>query len=99
MKENSIRKAIREGRGALGTGIREFATRGIPRIIELSGFDYCQIDMEHGAYDMETLANLAEWFTATAVSPIVRMHKAYAHLIPGILDQGLMGIQVSCIDN
>lgn len=99
MKENSIRRAVREGRAALGTGIREFATRGIPRIIELSGFDYCQIDMEHGAYDMETLANLAEWFTATGVSPIVRMHKVYLHLIPGILDQGIMGIQVSCIDN
>jgi hypothetical protein len=30
MKENSIRRAVREGRAALGTGIKEFASRGIP---------------------------------------------------------------------
>ncbi len=51
MKENSIRRAVREGRAALGTGLKEFATRGVPHIIASSGFDYCMIDMEHGAFD------------------------------------------------
>ena len=73
MKENSIRRAVREGRAALGTGLKEFATRGVPWIIESSGFDYCMIDMEHGAFDLETIANLAGWFAATNVSPVVRM--------------------------
>jgi hypothetical protein len=35
------------------------------------------------------------WFQATSVSPIVRIHKSFLHLIPCILDQGIMGIQVS----
>ena len=99
MKENSIRRAVREGRAALGTGLKEFATRGVPWIVESSGFDYCMIDMEHGAFDMETIANLAGWFMATNVSPIVRIHKAFIHLIPAILDQGIMGIQISGVDN
>ena len=47
---------------------------------------------------METIANLASWFQATNVSPIVRLHKSFAHLIPGILDQGIMGIQVSEVE-
>jgi 2-keto-3-deoxy-L-rhamnonate aldolase RhmA len=51
MKENSIRRAVREGRAALGTGLKEFASRGVPWIIEASGFDYCAIDHEHGAFD------------------------------------------------
>jgi 2-keto-3-deoxy-L-rhamnonate aldolase RhmA len=54
MKENSIRRAVREGRAALGTGLKEFASRGVPWIIEAAGFDYCAIDHEHGAFDMET---------------------------------------------
>jgi 2-keto-3-deoxy-L-rhamnonate aldolase RhmA len=29
---------------------------------------------------------------------IVRIHKSFAHLIPGILDQGIMGIQVSEVE-
>jgi 2-keto-3-deoxy-L-rhamnonate aldolase RhmA len=99
VKENSIRKAVREGRAALGTGLKEFASRGVPRIIESSGFDYCMIDMEHGAFDLETIANLAAWFAATDVSPIVRIHKAFTHLIPVVLDQGIMGIQISGVDN
>jgi 2-keto-3-deoxy-L-rhamnonate aldolase RhmA len=99
MKENSIRRAVREGRAALGTGLKEFASRGVPRIIEEAGFDYCAIDHEHGAFDMETIANLASWFQATNVTAIVRIHKSFAHLIPGILDQGIMGIQVSEVES
>ncbi|HEV7822868.1 MAG TPA: aldolase/citrate lyase family protein [Burkholderiales bacterium] len=99
MKENSIRRAVREGRAALGTGLKEFASRGVPHIIEASGFDYCMIDMEHGAFDLETIADLAGWFAATRVSPIVRIHKAFMHTIPALLDQGAMGIQISGVDN
>jgi 2-keto-3-deoxy-L-rhamnonate aldolase RhmA len=90
---------VREGRAALGTGLKEFASRGVPWIIETAGFDYCMIDMEHGAFDLETIANLAAWFAATDVSPIVRIHKAFLHYIPLMLDQGIMGIQISGVDN
>ena len=99
MKDNSIWRAVREGRAALGTGLKEFASRGVPWIIEASGFDYCMIDHEHGAFDLETIADLAGWFQATDVSAIVRIHKSFTHLIPAILDQGIMGIQVSEVDS
>ena len=99
MKENSIRRAVREGRAALGTGLKEFAARGVPRIIEQAGFDYCMIDMEHGAFGIETIADLAAWFAATEISPIVRIHKAFVHYIPLMLDQGVMGVQISGVEN
>jgi len=38
MTENIIRRAPRKGRAALGTGIKELASRGIPGIIELPIF-------------------------------------------------------------
>jgi 2-keto-3-deoxy-L-rhamnonate aldolase RhmA len=47
---------------------------------------------------MKTIANLASCFQATKVTAIVRIHKLFAHLIPGILDQGIMGIQVSEVE-
>src|SRR5262245_32337435 len=98
MKDNSIWRAVREGRAALGTGLKEFRSRGVPWIIEASGFDYCMIDHEHGAFDLESIADLAGWFQATNVSPIVRIHKSFTHLVPAILDQGIMGVQVSEVD-
>jgi 2-keto-3-deoxy-L-rhamnonate aldolase RhmA len=88
MKENSIRRAVREGRAALGTGLEEFASRGVPWIIEQAGFDYCAIDHEHGAFDMETIADLASWFQATAeeARAIVRLAK-----YPPIGSRGISG--------
>jgi 2-keto-3-deoxy-L-rhamnonate aldolase RhmA len=56
------------------------------------------IDYEHGAFDLPQIADLASWFQATDVSAIVRIHKSFTHLIPGILDQGIMGIQISEVD-
>ncbi|WP_428489839.1 hypothetical protein [Rhodopila sp.] len=50
MKENSIWRAVREVRAARGAGLKEFASLGVPGIIEASGFDYCMIDHEHGAF-------------------------------------------------
>ena len=47
MKENSIRRAVREGRAALGTGLKEFASRGVPRIIESSGFESLTDRLSH----------------------------------------------------
>jgi len=98
MKENSIWRAVRAGRAALGTGLKEFASRGVPWIIEAAGFDYVAIDHEHGAFDIETLADLAGWFQATDVSAIVRIHKSFTHEIARFLDQGMMGVQVSDVD-
>ena len=98
MKENSIRRAVREGRAALGTQIKEFVSHGVPWIVQESGFDYVTIDHEHGAFGIESIAALAGWFQATEVSPIVRLHKSFIPLIPCILDQGIMGIQVSEVD-
>jgi 2-keto-3-deoxy-L-rhamnonate aldolase RhmA len=34
----------------------------VPWIIEASGFDYCMIDHEHGAFNIETIADFAGWF-------------------------------------
>src|SRR5512132_3977241 len=99
MKENSIRRAVREGRAALGTGLKEFASRGVPWIVEAAGFDYCTIDHEHGAFDLETIADLAGWFQATAVSGSVRIQQSFAHRIPGSRDRGIMGVQVSEVDS
>ena len=52
-----------QGRAALGRpGSRSSRSRSVPWIIEASGFDYCMIDHEHGAFDLETIADLAGWF-------------------------------------
>ena len=57
------------------------------------------IDHEHGAFESETISDLAGRFQVNDVSAIVRIHKSFRYLIPAILDQGIMGVQVSEVDN
>ncbi len=72
MKESSIRRAAREGRAALGTGLKEFASRGVPWIIEASGFDYHDRPRTRRLRH-ETIADLAGWF------PGHQRHRDRAH--------------------
>jgi len=62
------------------TGVKDCTSRVILRIVEASGFNYCMIDHEHGAFGLETIANLAGWFRAIAVSAIVGIHKSFTYL-------------------
>ncbi|MGH8199259.1 MAG: hypothetical protein ACREVO_02650, partial [Steroidobacteraceae bacterium] len=55
--------------------------RGFPEDFDSwAALDYCMIDHEHGAFDLETIADLAGWFQATNVSAIVRIHKSFTLL-------------------
>jgi hypothetical protein len=62
MKENSIRRAVREGRAALGTGLKEFASRGVPWIIEEAGFDSCNAHGKLARGSAETEAQIEEYW-------------------------------------
>ncbi len=94
MKENSIRRAVREGRAALGTGLKEFASRGVPWIIEASGFDYCMID-----HNMAPSTSKRSRISPGGFRPPMSRRSCGSTKVPAILDQGIMGVQVSEVDN
>jgi hypothetical protein len=85
MTVNGIRRAVREGRAALGTGLRSSHHAAFPGSSRRQASITARSTTNTG-FDMETIANLTSWFQATNVSAIVRIHKSFAHLIPGILD-------------
>jgi 2-keto-3-deoxy-L-rhamnonate aldolase RhmA len=98
MQDNGVLKAVREGRVALGQMIREFCTRGMPKIMEAAELDYMMIDFEHGGMSIERLSEMAAYCKATPVSLFVRIPIDWTNLIAPILDQGIMGIQVSGVE-
>jgi len=55
MRENKVKTASRAGKLAVGTMITEFRTPEIARILASSGFDFVFIDIEHAAFDNETV--------------------------------------------
>ena len=83
---------------ALGQMVREFGTRGLAKILESGGLDYVMLDMEHGGFSIERVSDLAAYFKATPVSPFVRIPAEWIDSISGLLDQGIMGIQIANLE-
>jgi 2-dehydro-3-deoxyglucarate aldolase/4-hydroxy-2-oxoheptanedioate aldolase len=64
----------------------------IPRAFAVAGFDYVFIDMEHGAYDLETVQDMIKASHDAGITPIVRVGELLYSLCARLLDNGAQGI-------
>jgi 4-hydroxy-2-oxoheptanedioate aldolase len=70
---------------------------GICEILGHAGFDYCIIDLEHGAIDLETAENMVRGANAAGIAPIIRVAVNREELISQALDLGAAGVHVPTI--
>jgi 2-keto-3-deoxy-L-rhamnonate aldolase RhmA len=98
VRENRVRRVVREGGTAVGIQIMEFGTRGIAKILETTGLDYVILDMEHSGFGIERIADLVAWFKATDIATIVRVPENLYHFLAGVLDAGASGVQVANVE-
>jgi 2-keto-3-deoxy-L-rhamnonate aldolase RhmA len=68
-----------------------------PTVVEIArvaaaGFDYTFIDMEHGAYDLETVQDMIRSSNDAGITPIVRVGELLYSLVARLLDAGAQGI-------
>lgn len=98
MRENRIRRVIREGGTAVGIQVMEFGTRGIAKILETTDIDFVILDMEHSGFGLERIADLIAWFKATDIATIVRVPENLYHYLAGVLDAGASGVQVANVE-
>jgi 4-hydroxy-2-oxoheptanedioate aldolase len=70
---------------------------GICEILGHAGFDYCLIDLEHGAIDLETAENMVRGANAAGIAPIIRVAVNREELIGQALDLGAAGVHVPTI--
>lgn len=94
---NSTLQTTRErlSKGDVLFGI--FCKSTAPDFIEAighAGFDFCILDMEHGAIQLETLGNLLRAAEVSGVLPIVRTRDNTAESVSQPLDLGAAGIEV-----
>jgi 2-keto-3-deoxy-L-rhamnonate aldolase RhmA len=72
--------------------IRQARDPGAPAIFAAAGFDFVFIDMEHGNYSMETVADLIRGAKSTGIATIIRVPHLETHFISRVLDAGAEGI-------
>ena len=97
MRENRVKRVMREGGLALGTYVT-FADPQIVEIIGLAGYDAAFIDMEHTDFDLRLVGEMIRAADLAGVTSIVRVPDNDEKLILRILDAGAEGIIVPHVD-
>jgi 2-keto-3-deoxy-L-rhamnonate aldolase RhmA len=89
-----LRKRVLAGECVYGMMIRQARDPGAPAIFAAAGFDFVFIDMEHGNYSMETVADLIRGAKSAGIGAIIRVPHLETHFISRVLDAGAEGIMV-----
>ena len=97
MRQNRVKKLMREGKLALGKYV-SLADPQVVEIIGIAGFDAAFIDMEHTGFDLRTVEEMIRASDLAGVTSMVRVPDNDAKLILRILDMGAEGIIVPHIE-
>jgi 4-hydroxy-2-oxoheptanedioate aldolase len=97
MKPNRMKEKIARDEPALGCSVM-FPSPQIVEMLGFAGFDWVLIDCEHGSIgpaDVELMAMAAD---AVGITPIARPKTSSAGDIQGVMDRGVMGVQLPHIN-
>ncbi len=97
MTWTGLRKRVLAGNCVYGTMIRQARDPGAPSIFAAAGYDFVFIDMEHGNYNMETVADLIRGAKSAGIAPIIRVPRLETFFISRVLDAGAEGIMIPMI--
>ncbi len=98
MLENKVKRALQRGEVVIGTMIQESRSPAIAQILANIGFDFMFIDMEHGAYDLETVADIIRVARLAGICPLVRVPDPEYHLMARPLDAGAQGVMIPRVE-
>ena len=98
MRDNKVRAALKRGETVIGTVAQDVRSPAIAQLFANAGFDFMFVDMEHGAYDLETVADIVKVARLADIVPLVRVPDGLYHLIARVLDAGAMGVMVPRVE-
>jgi 2-keto-3-deoxy-L-rhamnonate aldolase RhmA len=98
MKPNTVRQMLEEGQSVYGTMIQAVRLPAVAQIMKLAGCDFLFFDMEHGAFSIETIADMVQMTRLVGVTPLVRVPNDAYHLMARPLDAGAQGIMVPRVE-
>jgi 2-dehydro-3-deoxyglucarate aldolase/4-hydroxy-2-oxoheptanedioate aldolase len=91
---NHAKNILNSGGSVTGTFVVECRQPSIMQMLKNAGFDFVTIDNEHGAFSIETIADLSRTAVWLGLTPIVRIpENSYSHLCQ-TLDVGAQGLMV-----
>jgi 2-dehydro-3-deoxyglucarate aldolase/4-hydroxy-2-oxoheptanedioate aldolase len=98
MTGNRMRARAELGEIQIGTWITMIRTPGILTLLQAAGLDFARIDMEHGAFSIETVADMAALARALDFPLVVRPPDGSREWITRLLDAGVPNLHVPQVD-
>jgi 2-keto-3-deoxy-L-rhamnonate aldolase RhmA len=98
MRPNTLRELLNQGKPAYGTMIQDVRSPSIGQIMALAGCHFLFFDMEHGPFNLETIADMVRVTRLAGVTPLVRVPDAEYHLMCRPLDFGAQGIMIPRVE-
>jgi len=96
--ENATLRKLRAGGLALGFGVHHLRTAAAGMLAAAAGHDWLFIDMEHGAFSQDDVAQICIAAIPTGVTPIVRICAGALDEGTRALDNGAAGVIVPHVD-
>jgi 2-dehydro-3-deoxyglucarate aldolase/4-hydroxy-2-oxoheptanedioate aldolase len=91
---NKVKQALHTGQTVIGTMVVELRQPSVMQLLANAQYDFAIIDNEHGAFNIETIADLSRTAKYAGLTPFVRVPElAYGHIAQS-LDGGAQGIMV-----
>ncbi|MEW6334437.1 MAG: aldolase/citrate lyase family protein [Thermodesulfobacteriota bacterium] len=98
MRTNEIKKKLKNNEPVFGIMIKEARNANIAEILEIAGFDYFVIDMEHAFYDMSGITEILQHARKCRITAVVRIPRLDYAYVAKTLDMGAEGIWVPHLD-
>ena len=95
---NRTLRQLREGKLAIGLGLRQARTVDIAQMASTCGFDWLFIDCEHNSMDLDNAAQIAAASLAVGITPIARVAGFEHWHASRLLDNGAQGIVFPHVD-
>jgi 2-dehydro-3-deoxyglucarate aldolase/4-hydroxy-2-oxoheptanedioate aldolase len=95
---NPMRAGVERGEVQLGTWVTMVRTPGILPLLKAAGLDFVRIDMEHGGFSIETVADMAVVAQAVGIALVVRPPVANREWITTLLDVGVFNLHCPQVD-
>ena len=92
MRDNPVKRRLRDGGTAAGAMVFELLAPGLPQICRNAGADFLLYDMEHTGLGFETLKTQIALCRGLSLVPMARVPRGEYHFIARTLDLDALGV-------
>jgi len=94
MRENLTKRTLRRGEAVIGSWLEELRSPAVAQLLAAAGLHFLIVDMEHGPFNLETMADIVRMARQVGITPVVRIPDLTWERVGRVLDAGAQGLML-----